>query len=273
MPETLFGAGAQLLESSAGTASDINKQKQEATKTTVDAGASAGSEIGARQRQQMSGQQAQQLEMLKSKLTQQENLMTITPQIALGLAKHSKNPDWLKAVGTQMRSDVVLGLYTAESKAHYTPRYITKQDGDQVSHGWSWFDPDTGQEMFVPSDKGGPKYSPTARGEVTPKDKSKVDKKGKDDTLKKNEDFMRSHEKQAALFNDPVKANQLKTTNPDQYNRMYEEYQKDQDRYDQLKTSMGAAGGPAVPASGANPDQGSAPFDADAFIKEAVGGQ
>jgi hypothetical protein len=206
---------------------------------------------------------------MNEKLDQAENMVTITPQIALGMVKNTGDKEWLKAVGTKMRSDVAIAMYTNSIKTEYAKHQpkVTQVYGDdgKIRHAVVYTDPDGNQQQLL--------LDPGMKPEQLNKGKggsAKPSNKASDDTFKKNKEFMRAHEKQASLLNDPVKSKELQATNADQYNKMKEEFDKDQDRYDQLKTQMGAAGGSAAPAAGGGQQSDNAPFDADALIKEAL---
>src|SRR4051812_3609412 len=99
-PGTLFGEATQALEGASQTADSANQLKEKSREASMASGDEAGKNLS-----------AQQITELHGKLDQQANMMTITPQIALGLMRNTGDKEWLQAVGKPMRSDVVLGLY------------------------------------------------------------------------------------------------------------------------------------------------------------------
>ena len=68
----------------------------------------------------------------------------------------------------------------------------------------------------------------------------------------------------------------MKATDPDKLSQQQQWIRDNQDQYDKLVKGMGKAGGGGegqpAPAGGA-PSSDNAPFDADAFIKDALGGK
>ena len=255
--DTLFGEANQALEGASRTTSADKDRKAEANTAEV-----PGTNQG--------------LEVLKDKMDQAENMVSITPQIALGMVHNTGDKEWLKAVGQKMRADVLMPLYTHGIKleqAKKAPKITQVYDKDgKVRHSVVYTD-ENGDEQQLLLDEGmTPEALNKGRGGAG------GGKRGggaggakKDDTLAKQKAFMASHEKQAALLNDASKSSALKATDPEQYQRMKEEYEKDQDRYDQLKTQMGAAGAPAPAAGGKSAGSGdSSPFNPDDLIKEAL---
>lgn len=258
-PGSLYGEGAQLLDSAGTQASNIAKERQAATDTTVKAGESAGANLSA-ERTQISSQQAQ---MALKKMELSENHVEITPQLALGLARTTGDKSWIEAIGQTMRADVYTGLYTHGIEQAYAKRSpkITQvyDENGKIRHAVVYTD-----------EQGNPQQLMLDAG-ITPDKLHPHKPSGSGDDFKKNKEFMKSHEKAAAFFNDAVRSKQLKSQDPEQWNRMHEEYIKDQDRYDQLKTSMGGSGASQPGGRGDTPAPDNAPFDADAFIKDALG--
>lgn len=263
-PGSLYTAGAGLLEAAGGQASNIARTNQDATNTTVQAGNAASSELGA-ERRQMSAQDAQ-LQIKKMEVA--ENQVEITPQLALGLVKNTGEKDWLKATGTRMRADVLMSLYThglAVNQAKRSPKVIQKANADgTVQNGLVWEDAD-GVQQFWPGTGIKPEKLHPPRGAGAGA--------GSKDTSISNADkkFMASQEKDASFFGDASKSEQLKATNPDEWNRRHDTYMQNQDRYDQLRKGLGKAGAAPAAAGGGAAPVNSAPFDADAFIKDALG--
>jgi hypothetical protein len=127
-PGSLYGEGAAMLEAAGGQASNIAKQKQAATDTSVQAGEAASREVGEKDRQ-MSAQDAQ---MRLKQMELQENQIKITPQLALGLVKNTGDKSWMETVGQPMRSDVLLSLYTHGINTRIAGKeYKTISDGKE----------------------------------------------------------------------------------------------------------------------------------------------
>lgn len=272
MADDLFGPATELLR----TASQGAQADADRTKTSTDqltrSGDAASTQLGEDRRQKSGQIQEKDMAMLQSKLDQQKNEMMITPQIALGLVKNTGDKEWMKAVGTKMRSDVVLGMFSHGMDLAYAkkqPKITQIYDASgKIRHAVVYTD-ENGNQQELMLDAG---ITPAKLNEG--KGGRGRGGAGGDDDLKKQKAFMSAHEKQAALLNDASKSEQLKATNPEQYNRMKEQYEKDQDRYDQLVTQLGSAGAakPDASAGGSSAAPGDTPFDADALIKEALGG-
>lgn len=259
-PGSLYGEGAQLLESGAASARQTGQQNVEREKIASENIRSATGELGAMGRQLS----AQDAAVALKKMEMAENQIEITPQIALGLSKNTGDKEWMTSVGQRMRADVVLGLYTHGLTLQQMKRSpkVTQvyDDKGKIRHAVVYTDEQgTLQQLMLDAGMTPEKLHPPKPGA------------GGGDDFKKNKEFIKSHEKAAALFNDPFKSKQLKSTDPDQWNRAHEEYIKDQDRYDQLKTSMGGAGSAQPSGDGETPAPDNTPFDADAFIKDALG--
>lgn len=259
MADELFSAGAGLLKGAADTAVDQNLKEKELRQKSGDA---ASGELGA-DRRQMSVQQAA---MALQKLKDAEDQITITPQIALGLVKNTGNKEWLSATGTKMRADMLLGIYTAESKRKYQQKLTQTYDKDgTVRH-----------VLITPDEEGNPTewyLDPGMNADKLHPGKGGKGGSGGDDTFKKNKEFLAQYNKRRAEYSDPIKAKEIQQTNPDKYNEDQQWLKDNMDQYDKLTRSMGKAGAqPPKPAAGASGDSGgSQGFDADAFIKEALG--
>jgi hypothetical protein len=273
-PGTLFGEATQALEGASSTAQQTNEIAQKDRSNTIQAGEAAGAEVGATGRQAAGAQDAQKLAELHSKLNQAENMFTMTAQIASGLTKNTGDPEWFKSVGQPMRADVAMSLYThgmALANEKKSPKVtLTYGKDGKVSHTLVWQDAD-GNPQQVQLDEG-------AASEVLNKGKGGGKKGGvggSDEELKKMKEFNRAYEKARAEVADPARAAQLKATNPDDFSSKQQFLKDNQDQYDANIKALGKGGGAAVPgaapAAGGGGDGGSAPFDADAFIKDALG--
>jgi hypothetical protein len=259
MADELFTAGAGLLKGAADTATGQEAQIKD---TGAKQGMQASSELGA-DRRQMSSQQAQ---IALEKLKNAEDQVTITPQIALGLVKNTGNKEWLSAIGTKMRSDMLLGIYTAESKRRYQPKLTQTYDKDgTVRH-----------VLITPDEEGNPTEWYLDSGMNA--DKLHPGKGGKggaggDDTFKKNKEFLAQYNKRRAEYSDPIKAKEIQQTNPDKYGEDQQWLKDNMDQYDKLTRGMGKAGAqtPKTPAGTSGDSGANQGFDADAFIKEALG--
>src|SRR6266478_3285967 len=108
MADTLYPAGAPLMESGAASARQVGQEKVEREKIASENARSTTSEVGQDLRQVQSQQAAVDLEKLKASDKMQGKMMTITPQIALGLSRNTGDPGWLQAIGQDIRSDVLL---------------------------------------------------------------------------------------------------------------------------------------------------------------------
>jgi hypothetical protein len=266
MPEpegSVYGAGARLMESSAGTAQSIGQQDVERKKIAAEQSMSSEKETGADIRQ-ISSQQA---DMALKKLDMQTKSMNVTPQIAVGLARYM-GPAAFQLIGPQ-DPHFVLGLLHAQVQQDMAklkaPKEFNFRVGDKTVPGVMHYNEDTSSWEIKQLGEGGTVGTPEGRGGKG--------KGGGDDTFKKNKEFMRSYEKDEAILNDPTKSAQLKASSPDEFAVIQDRVSKNRDRYDQLKTDLGSAGGAPKPAAGgggaATPDN--SPFDADAFIKDALG--
>lgn len=270
---TLFGEATQAMEGASQTAQQTNEIAQKDRENTIQAGEAAGAEVGATGRQAMGAQDAQKLAELHSKLNQAENMFTVTPQIALGLVKNTGDKSWLAAVGKPIRADVFSALYThgmALANEKKAPKVTLTYDAKgKVSHTLVWQDAD-GNPQQVQLDEG-------ASAKLLNEGKGggkKGGAGGSDEELKKMKEFNRAYEKARAEVADPARAAQLKATNPEDYSAKQQFLKDNADQYDANIKALGKGGGAAVPgatpaAGGGAPDN--APFDADAFIKDALG--
>jgi hypothetical protein len=277
MPDTLFGQSAQMM----GVASEAQAQEksldQRKQESTMKAGEAASSEIGADRRQKMSAEEQQKLLQQKAMLDQAENMITITPQLALGLTKNTGEKDWLTAVGQKMRADVYTGLYThgmALANAKKSPKVtLTYDKNGNVSHTLVWQDEDGNPQQIQLDEGSASKLLNEGKGGGR-KGGSRSSEDA--DKLKKMKEFNRAYEKARSEISDPARAAQLKATNPDSFSSKEQWLKDNQDQYDANIKSLGKGGGAAVPGAepaaaggGAQPDN--TPFDANAFIKDALG--
>lgn len=257
MAETLYPAGAQLLEGAAQTATAQSGQQVEREK------------IAATQEQ---SQQKNMVDLVNSHLDRQANQVTITPQIALGLVKNTGDKSWLEAVGQPMRADVMLGLYQYGMRvknSKYTPKITDTYTKDgKVQKALAWVDPDTEQPMMYTLGEG---MSP----EKLHPGKGKGSGAGADDDFKKKKTFIHEYEKRRMEYSDPIKAQEAQKTNPEKYEEDIQWLKDNRDDYDSaIKMMSGRGTGGAAPAAGGSGGSGggsSAPFDADSFIKDALG--
>lgn len=250
------------MESSAKTASDIQSQDIQRKGQTIDAGEKASSELGA-SRREMSRQQA---EMGLKKLELQQKSMNVTPQIAVGLSRYL-GPAAFQLIGPQ-DPHFVLGILHAQIQQDMVklkaPKEFNFKVGDKTVPGVMHYNEDSASWEIKQLGEGGPTATPKGKGTDT--SLSKADQK-----------FMASQEKDAAFFAS-TNATQLKATNPDEWQRRYDTYKRNQDRYDKLRSSMGQGSGTPAPApaaggGGAAAAPGDAPFSADDFINEALKSQ
>lgn len=272
MADTLYPAAGQLLQGSAQTALGNAELEQKKTQTTVQAGEAASSELGA-DRRQMSSQQAQQkLVQMQAEARLKGEMITITPQLALGLVKNTGDKGWLQAAGQSMRADVYTSLYTHGMDLAYAKKApkITQiyDENGKIRHAVVYTDEQGNQQQLMLDAGMTPeKLHPQRPGAGRAGAANSMD-------FKKNQQFIRSYEKARGEMADPARASQLKSTNPDSYTEKTQWIKDNQDKYDSIVKSMGNAGsgGAAAPAAGgggAAPDN--APFDADSFIKDALG--
>jgi hypothetical protein len=122
MADNLFGASAGLLESAGQKQTQNMEIAQKPITQATDASNTA-------RQNQVSAQDAQKLAMLKSQLDQAENMIDITPQIALGLVKNTGDKEWMKAIGQKMRADVVMAMYTHGINTKISQKEITTMIG------------------------------------------------------------------------------------------------------------------------------------------------
>jgi len=272
MPDNLFGTAAGLLEGAGQQQLEEKKVEQVPQSEGVKAGESAAGNISAEKQTAMSGQQAQQLAVLKDKLDQASNMMTITPQVALGMVKNTGDKEWMKAIGQKMRADVVLGMYTHGIKlnqAKKAPKVTQIYDKDgKVRHSVVYTDEDGNEQQLMLDEGMTPDQLNKGKG-----GKSKSGS-GSDDSLKKMKEFNRAYEKARSEISDPSKAAQLQATNPESFKEKSQWLKDNQDQYDANIKALGKGGGAAIPGAAAPAGEGgadNAPFDADAFIKDALG--
>lgn len=267
-PGSMYGEGAQLLEGAAQTQGKTQELQQEKTNMLVKSGDQASANL-AGERQQISGQQAA---MALEKMKASEEQMTITPQIALGLAKNTGDKEWMKAIGTKLRSDVLLGLYThgmtlAAQKRSPKISQIYDQSG-KIRHAVVYTDEDGNMQSLM-LDQG---ITPKTLNEGKHAPGRPKGGSGGSDEFKNKKEFNRAYEKRRSEYADPIKADEVKKTNPEKYDEDIQWLKDNQDTYDTNVRGMGKGGGaegaPEPTAGGGAPQ---APFDADSFIKDALG--
>lgn len=164
MAEELFSAGGQIAANAAGTAVDQNLKQKETLERGAEVSQKQGADIG-----EISMQQKAQMAL--EKLRASEDQVTITPQIALGLVKNTGNKDWLTSIGTKMRSDVLLGMYSHGINAKFAGKEYKVPVGDKIVTMVPKYNSDTADWDFEAIGEG-EKFSPTAKGEDTPKAKA-----------------------------------------------------------------------------------------------------
>ena len=267
MADTLFENATQMMGVAQQGQDAQLDQRQDAQ--NAKAGQEGASEAGATQRQKMSAQDAQKLEVLKSQLDRAQNMVDITPQIALGLVKNTGDKEWMKAVGTKMPAPVLMGMYThgiRTDQAKRAPKITQIYDDDgKVKHAVVYTD-DDGNIQQLPLDSG---ISPEKLHQKSPGKGSKTDSPD----FKNKEAFKKSYEKWVSQISG-TNGTQLKATDPDGYAKIKQQVDDYRDKYDSVikGESTGGSGEDPAPASGGGasaPDN--APFDADAFINEALG--
>jgi len=166
MPDNLFGTAAGAMTTAVNAAEESNAQDERSREATMRQGSEASAQLGESNRLGQKGQQEQQLEVLKAKLNEAENTMLITPQIALGLVKNTGDKEWMRAVGTKMRSDVLMAMYTHGINAKLQGKEFKVPIGDKIHTLISHVDDEGNQTL---EDLGeGERFSPTQKGEETP---------------------------------------------------------------------------------------------------------
>lgn len=267
-PGTLFGEATQALEGASQTAISQNQIAQKDRGDTIQAGESAGAGNNAASREQSAQQAAQKMEQMKTEAMLKGEMITITPQLALGLVKNTGEKDWLQSVGQSMRADVYTGLYThgmALANAKKAPKITQINDANgKIRHAVVYTDEEGNQQQLM-LDAG-----------MTPEQLHPDRSKGKgatDPNFKKNQQFIKSYESARKELSDPIRAKELEKLNPDDYREKTQWLKDNQDQYDQLIKGMGKAGAPepAKSPSAGSQSPGGAPFDADSFIKDALG--
>ena len=91
MPDTFFGDPNQAM-ATAGSIQDKAKDRQ-ANAAAPDPDQDSG------------------IQILKDKMDHDQNMITITPQIALGLVKQTGDREWMKAIGTKIPAPVYTATY------------------------------------------------------------------------------------------------------------------------------------------------------------------
>ncbi len=272
MPETLFGQSAQLLEAAGQKQTQEGAQEAKAEEIGARAGEAASSEIGADRRQKAGAMDAQKLQAIKGQMDQAENMVTLTPQLALGMVKNTGDKEWMKAIGQKMRADVMMSFYThgikteqAKKAPHVTQIY---DENGKVRHAVVYTDED-GNTQQLTLDAG-----------MTPdqlnKGKGGKGKGGKEDDtdFKKNKVFLSEYDRRKAEYSDPIKAKEAQDADPAKYAEDIQWLKDKRDKYDKITSAMGDVGAGAEGKGGGGAGGGkssdNAPFDADAFIKDAL---
>lgn len=133
---TLFGEATQALSgaSQTATAADEIKQKDRADSMR------SGDEAAKRVSEQMD---------------REENMIKVTPQLALGLVKNTGDKSWLQAVGQNMRADMYTALYTHGINTRIKSTPVTAMVGKNKVTFQPGFD-DNGQIQMtqIASDEG-----------------------------------------------------------------------------------------------------------------------
>lgn len=243
MPQDLFGQGAGLLETAgqtnAQTASIKQKDRADVMSSADNAGNNAAKMAEEKQKEE-SDKKAAMVQQAASeqleKLKQKQGYVTIDGSMAMGMAKHTGNPSWLKMVGQEAPYREITALYTADMKAKEkegTPKLVQLQDGDNVYHAYTWKDPDTGQMVQVRADKGGAKSPGSAH-------------KGEADASKERGTFIKNYDTKRKQLDDVDKKLGYSPNDADlqkQKAALTQELSDDQPKYDQLKGKQAKGGG------------------------------
>lgn len=265
-PGSLYGEGAQLVGQGAESARSVGQQNVERQNIEAQNQRSNNQELGEDVRQLSDQQAKQRMAQMDQEAALKGQMVTITPQLALGLTKNTGDKEWMTAVGQSMRADVYTALYTHGIDLAYAkkaPKITPIYDGDKVRHAVVYTDEQGNQQQLM-LDAG-----------ITPeKLHPNSGKKGgasSSEYFKKNQQFIKSFEKARSELSDPARAAQLKSSDPDTYTEKTQWLKDNQDQYDSLVKTMGRAGGESpVKTTQNSQDQGGAPFDANAFIKDAL---
>jgi hypothetical protein len=258
MPDTLYGEGAGLLEGAAKTATDMNQQNLEQQRITTEAGAQAGTQVGETQREQSRQQALLKLKQLES----QTKTMTVSPQLAVGLTKYL-GPGALQLVG-QQDPHFVVGLMHASMSLTLqklkAPKEFNARVGDKTVPFVQHWNEDTQSWDIQQIGEGGATFSPTARGEVTPKVKydtthPKPGKAGSDDQLKKDKLWLGEYDKRKKwLTSDEGRMTQRK--DPDQFSRESAWVEDNSPKADDIMQALESSGDEDGTPGGAASDPG-----------------
>jgi len=272
MPDTLFGQSAQMMgeanQQQANT-QNIDQRKQEAT---MKAGEAASSEIGADRRQKMGAEEQQKLLQQKAMLDQAENMITITPQLALGLTKNTGEKDWLPAVGQKMRADVYTGLYThglALANAKKSPKVtLTYDKKGNVSHTLVWQDEDGNPQQIQLDEGSAAKLLNEGKGGGR---KSGGSGGPKDQSLKALNDWNNASVKDRNSVSGAA-GMQLEATDADEYKRRKQRVEEDRDTYYQNLEAINSKGhgGGEAPAAKPKESSGGQEFDPNSIFDAAL---
>lgn len=110
------------------------------------------------------------IQALHDKLSQLNNEVTISPQMALGLVKNTGDKEWLKATGQKMRADVLLSFFKDGINKKIAGKVFSAPYGDKkISFTMA---PDQNGEFQPSIIASGDLYPPKESGADTPKDQA-----------------------------------------------------------------------------------------------------
>jgi len=174
MPDNLFGTAAEAMTTAVNAAEESNAQDERSREATMRQGSEASAQLGESNRLGQKGQQEQQLAVLQSKLDQAQNMILITPPIAVGLARHTGDREWLKSIGQKLPAQVYTSLYTQGIYNKIAGRVWKIPQGDKELS--VIMNPNENGD-FSPEVIGeGARWSPTQEGQMTPSQKAKLQK-------------------------------------------------------------------------------------------------
>ncbi len=272
-PGSLYGEGAQLLEGAATTQAQAGELEQKKTAAQLDVGKSASSELTG-EREQISGQQATMaLEKLKASEKMQGKVTTITPQIALGLAKNTGDKEWMSAIGQDMRTDVLLGMYThgmtvAQQKKQPKITQIYDKSG-KIRHAVVYTD-EQGNQQEMLLDEG---MTPEALNKGKNVGRGGKGGAGGSDEFKNKKEFIANYQKRRNELADPMRAKDLKSSNPQKYEQDQQFLQDYKDQYDKDIKEMSQGGSSGSEGSPAPSPGGGKAFDPNSIFDEVLSGK
>ena len=133
--DNLYGEGAQLLSGATQASSEMARTKAEGDRTTAEAGSQAAGRLSEQRLQSQRAHAA--IQQIDEQAIMNGHMMKITPNVALGLAKETKDPEWLKAIGQTMPTGFVLGnmklSMEKEMKAR-APKISQYNDNGKIRH-------------------------------------------------------------------------------------------------------------------------------------------